>query len=91
MSRARKVGVVLTGALTVGGLAAAALAQNQAAQPTTTDAKADAVDDAKKPDKQKAPKATKVEKAKKRPVESDPDLGMPAGTAYDVLCRDDIG
>ena len=32
----------------------------------------------------------KVEAAKKRPVERDPDLGMPAGTAYDVMRHEDV-
>lgn len=41
--------------------------------------------------KKKAQKRVKkVKRARRRPSWGDPDLGMPAGTAYDVIARQDL-
>lgn len=43
-----------------------------------------------KQEKKKPAKRAKDDK-KRRPPEWEPDLNMPAGTAYDVIDRDDVG
>lgn len=40
--------------------------------------------------KTKRGKVKKVRRAKRRPSDFDPDLSMPAGTAYDVIQADDL-
>ncbi len=45
----------------------------------------------KKKVKRSKKRVKKVKKAKRRPTQFDPDLSMPAGTAYDVIRSEDLG
>lgn len=39
---------------------------------------------------QKKKRVKRVRRGRRRPVEFEPDLGMPAGTLYDVICSRDL-
>jgi hypothetical protein len=82
MNELRKAFVMLSAAIAMGGLPAAAGASTKGKAPKN------GVDGDQQPQKKK--RVVKVKKAKRRPSEFDPDLGMPSGTAYDVIERADI-
>ena len=94
MERHKKASVMATAAMVASALGTQATAAG-AAEPARSSA-ADALgggepDPGQDPDQDgKKKPVKKVKKAKKRPVERDPDLSMPAGTAYDVIDRGDI-
>ena len=76
--------------------AAAMVASTLTSGGARAEGSAPSADPPKKASKEKGSKAEQkrpvkpVAAAKKRPVERDPDVGMPAGTAYDVMRHGDV-
>ena len=83
MDNVRKAFVMLSAAVTMTALGTSA-AEAGARPPDT----------GKRVDKGKAKSKKKVKRVKRvkrrRPADFDPDLSMPAGTAYDVISRNDL-
>ena len=83
MKQVHKAFVVLSAAIAMDGLAdPAAPAPDEAGQ-TPKQGKAD------KDKSQKKERVQKVRKARRRPSDQD-DFGLPAGTLYDVIAREDL-
>ena len=82
---ARKAFVMLSAAVTMTMMGtAAAEAGARPAPPSKGKIKKN------KKKKAKRGKVKRVRRAKRRPSDFDPDLGMPAGTAYDVIKSTDL-
>jgi len=88
MEQVRKAFIMLSAAVTMSALAADGV---QAAEQPTPAGKAPPKEGEVKKKKQKAKKRVKrVKRARKRPADFDRDVGMPAGTLYDVIAREDL-
>lgn len=89
MEQVRKAFIMLSAAVTMSALAADGL--QAAAQPTPAGKAPPKKGEVKKKKKQRAKKRVKrIKRARKRPADFDRDVGMPAGTLYDVIHRDDL-
>lgn len=85
MENVRKAFIMLSAAITMGA------AGCQVAQAGDRPGKAPGKKKVQKTKKSKAKKRVKrVKRARKKRVEFSPELGMPAGTLYDVIRRQDI-
>jgi len=83
MDQARKAFVMLAAAVTMTSLGtAAAQASTSKAPPKGKQVKKQA--------KAEKGKVDRVQRARRRPADFDPDLSMPAGTAYDVIQEADL-
>ena len=84
MNEARKAFVMLSAAVTMTslGTAAAEAGMKKAPPPKGKQVKKQA--------KAKKGKVKKIRRARRRPADFDPDFGMPAGTAYDVIEGTDL-
>ncbi len=87
MTKAKSVAIMAAAAVAASALASE-LARAEGAAPTADPPKPTSKARGSKVEKKQPVK--KVEAAKKRPIERDPDLGMPAGTAYDVMRHEDV-
>jgi hypothetical protein len=86
MTNLRKSFILLSAAITMGNLERAQAAAKNDAQPA--EAKQGAAD-AKQAGQQE--RVSKKAKASRRAPERDFNLGMPAGSAYDVVSSSDLG
>ena len=86
MRELRKVFVLLSAAIGMEGLLAAESLAAEGAADAPKNGKAD-----KSKAKAKAKERVgKVRKARRRPSDRDDDFGMPAGTLYDVIAKEDL-
>ncbi|MBU2552796.1 MAG: hypothetical protein KKB20_30575 [Proteobacteria bacterium] len=88
MEQLRKAFIMLSAALTASALAAdgvqaAAAAAGKAPPPRKGEVK-------KKEQARGKKRVKRVRPARRRPSDFEPDLGMPAGTLYDVIDREDL-
>ena len=83
MDNVRKAFVMLSAALTMTALGTSAV--EAGARPPS---KGKRVDKSKAKSKKRVKRVKRVKR--KRPADFDSDLAMPAGTAYDVISRDDL-
>ena len=87
MKKATKATLAVSAAIAAGGLVAAN-ARGEIDKPKPPPEKADAGVSAADPQSQSG--VVKLKKAKRPSTENDMELSMPAGTLYDVICRDDL-
>jgi hypothetical protein len=83
MTNLRKSFILLSAAITLGNLEQA---QAAAGKPSAPNEQRTA--SAKKAGERQ--RVSKQPRAQRRPIDSDFNLGMPAGSAYDVLARSDL-
>ncbi len=86
MNNLRKAFIMLSAAITMNALGlgpAEARSEKSKSPPEKGKAEPEAKRKAKKP-------VVQVRKARRRPADFDPDLSMPAGTAYDVIASRDL-
>ncbi len=88
MRELRKVFVLLSAAIGMEGVLAAEALAAEGAADRPKNGKADkAKEKAKAKEKERV---GKVRKARRRPADRDEDFGMPAGTLYDVIAKEDL-
>jgi len=92
MKRQSKVIPALSGALTLGGISSQLIACDLVGEPEKAEAKqASQVQDWKQGQEKTGKQVKKVQQAKRHLMGGDDDrYGMPAGTMYDVLGREDL-
>ena len=86
MENLRKAFIMLSAAIVMDSLATG----EALADPTPLGVKGKGKKVTKKKTKKSKKRVKKVKKAKRRPTFFDPDLSMPAGTAYDVIRSEDL-
>jgi hypothetical protein len=84
MQEVRKAFVMLSAALAMGALS---VEEATALKSKSKSPDGDKVEKGKEGSKQRV---KKVRRARRRPADWDADLGMPAGTLYDVLAIDEV-